>query len=104
MESQGHVEFGAHQAYELAPKCRGEDWIAVRHHGLGNAVKPHDVREEGLRDGLGGVWVRQGNKVAILAEPVHHRQDDGLATDARQCLHEVERDVRPDTLGYGQGK
>ena len=60
-------------------------------------MKSHDVGEEGLCDGLGGVRVRQGDEVTVLAEPVHHHQDDGLATDARQCLHEVQPDVRPDT-------
>ena len=35
VERRGHVELGAHQAHELSPERRGEDRIAVGHHGLG---------------------------------------------------------------------
>jgi hypothetical protein len=40
------------------------------------------------------------NKVAVLAESIHHRQYDGLATDPRQGLDEVKRYIRPDALGH----
>jgi len=101
VECRRHVKLGAHQPHELVPERRGEDRVAVGHHGLGHAVETYNVGEEGLRDGLGGVRMPQGNEVVVFAEPVHHREDDGLATDARQCLHDVQPDVRPDTLWDG---
>jgi hypothetical protein len=73
---------GTHQSHELVPKQQGEDRIAVRHDGLGHAVEPHNVGEEGLCDGLNGVQVHQGNEVTILDESIHHRQEDGLAVEA----------------------
>jgi hypothetical protein len=38
--------------------------------------------------------------VRVLAETVHHCEDDGLAPDAWQCLDEVHGDVRPNTLWH----
>jgi hypothetical protein len=35
-------------------------------------MKANDVGEEGLRDRLSGVRVRQGDEVAVLAELVDH--------------------------------
>jgi hypothetical protein len=40
----------------------------------------------------------QGNKMAILAELVHHCQDDGLAPYARKSFDEVQGNVRPHPL------
>ena len=48
--------------------------------------------------------MRQGNEVRVFAETVHHRQDDGLAPDARQRLDEVHGDVRPNTLWHWEGQ
>ena len=76
MECRRHVQLGPHQAHELMPERRGEDGVTIRHHGLRHPVKAHNVGEEGLSDGLGGVRMRQENKMAVLAKPVHHGQDD----------------------------
>jgi hypothetical protein len=40
----------------------------------------------------------QGNKMAILAEPVHHCQDDGLAPYARKSFDKVQGNVRSHPL------
>jgi hypothetical protein len=45
----------------------------------------------------------QRNKVGMLREAIHHRQDDALSIDARQPLDEVERDVCPDLGGHLEG-
>jgi hypothetical protein len=44
--------------------------------------------------------MREQNKVVVLTESVHHRQDDRLGTDLRQGFNEVECYIRPDTLGH----
>ena len=42
--------------------------------------------------------------MAVLAESVHHRQDDRLAPNERQSFDEVKGDVHPDPLWHGQRK
>ena len=67
-------------------------------------METDDVGEECLRHRLGRVRVRQGNEMCILAEAVYHREDDGLAADARQRFDEIHGDVRPYPLRHRQGQ
>jgi hypothetical protein len=39
--------------------------------------------------------------VAVLAEMIHHREDDGLPTYAWQCLDEIKPNVYLDHHGHG---
>ena len=89
MEGRGHVQLGAQQPHELAPKHRREDGVTVQHHRLRHPVQADDVGEECLGDRLGRVRVRQRNEVAVFAETIHHREDDGFATNAGQSLDEI---------------
>lgn len=45
----------------------------------------------------------QGNEVALLGEAIDDREDDRLATDAWQCLNEVEGDISPNSYRHRQG-
>jgi len=38
--------------------------------------------------------------VAVFAKSVDHGEDDRFAANARQCLNEIQPDVRPDRRGY----
>uniref|UniRef100_A0A0A8ZTW4 Uncharacterized protein n=1 Tax=Arundo donax TaxID=35708 RepID=A0A0A8ZTW4_ARUDO len=58
-------------------------------------MEANDVGEEGVSDGLGGVGVRQGDEMAVLAEAIHDGEDDRLALHLGQRLDEVDADVRP---------
>jgi hypothetical protein len=64
------------------PEHRGEYWVPVGYDGLWDPVEAHYVSEECLRHGLGGVWMRQGNEVAVFAEAVHDGKNDRLAVHA----------------------
>lgn len=63
-------------------------------------MQTHNVGEEGLGNRLSSVWMRQGDEVAVLAEAVDDREDDGFPSYARQCLHKIEADVGPDSRRY----
>jgi hypothetical protein len=98
VEGRCHVEIGPHQSHELPPELGGEHDVAVRHHGLRHTMEADNFREERLSHGLRQIWVCQRNKVKVLAEPVHHCQDDELAAYSGQGFDEVQRHVRPDSL------
>jgi hypothetical protein len=46
--------------------------------------------------------VCEGDEVAVLAETIHHRQDDGLPSYAWQRLDEIKPNVGPDRRGHGK--
>jgi hypothetical protein len=58
-------------------------------------MEAHDVGEEGVSDGLGGVGVRQGNEMAVLAEAIDDEEDDRLALYLGKRLDKVDADVSP---------
>jgi hypothetical protein len=58
-------------------------------------MEAHDVGEESVSNGLGGVGVRQGNQMAVLAEAMDDGEDDRLALHLGKRLDEVDADVRP---------
>jgi hypothetical protein len=93
------VSLCAHESHELTPERRSEHRVAVEHHGLWHAMEAHNVGEEGLRHGLDGVRVGEGDEVAVLAEAVDDEEDHRLPIDTGQCFNEVESDVRPDDGG-----
>jgi hypothetical protein len=65
-------------------------------------VEVHDLSEENLHHRLRRVRVCEGDEVAVLAEMIHHHQDDRLPSYAWQCLNEIKPNVRPDRCGHGQ--
>jgi hypothetical protein len=96
VKGERHVELRPNEPHEFLPERRGEHWIAVRDDGLQNTMEVNDVGEEGVSD-VGGVGVRQGNEMAVLAEAIHEREDDCLALHLGQRLDEVDADVSPHT-------
>jgi hypothetical protein len=90
-----HVELRPSEPHELLPERRGKHWIVVRDNGLWNPMEAHDVDEEGMRDGLSGVGVHQGDEMAVLAEAIDDGEDDRLALHLGKRLDEVDADVRP---------
>jgi hypothetical protein len=90
------------EAHQLLPEQGGEHRVPVRHDGLGDGMKVHDLREERLCYGLRRVRVGEGDEVTVLAEPIHYRQDDGFASHLGQSFDEV--DVRPDCRWHWQRK
>ena len=66
-------------------------------------MEAHNLGEEGLSDGLRRVGVRQGDKMAVLAEAVHDGEDDRLALHLGQRLNEVDADVGPNRRWNRQG-
>jgi hypothetical protein len=67
-------------------------------------MKPNDLGEERLGHGLHGVGVRQRNEVGVLAETVHHREDDRLALHLGESFYEVEANVTPHHRGHRKRK
>ena len=102
MEGGRHVQLGAHKPHQLATKQRSKHWVTVGDDRLRHAVQVHDVVEERLGHGLGGVRVRQGDEVAIFAEAVDDGEDYRLVVHPRQGFHEIEADVGPDRGGNWQ--
>ena len=43
------------------------------------------------------VWMSERDEVAVLTETIDHRQDDRFAPNARQCLHEIQAEIIPDS-------
>jgi hypothetical protein len=72
------MQLGAHKPHELAPERRSEHRVAVRNDGLWNAMEANNVGEEGLRHRHRRVWMREGDEVGVLAEPVDDRENDRL--------------------------
>ena len=64
------MQLGAQKPHQLAPKQRSKHRVAIGDNGLWHAVQAHDVGEECLSHSLGGIWVRQGDEVAVFAEAV----------------------------------
>ena len=102
VEGRRHVQLGPHEPHQLAPKRRGEDGIPIGQQGLRHPMEADDVGEESLSDGLCRVWMSQWNKMTILAEAIHHGEDDGFAPNFGQSFHEVEPNVRPHCRRHGQ--
>jgi hypothetical protein len=102
VEGKQHVQLGAHQSHQLAPKQRGEHRVALGDNGLRHAVQAHDVNEERLGHGVDGVWMRQGDEVTIFAEAVNDGEDHRFAVHPRQSFHEIEANVGPDLGRYWQ--
>lgn len=76
MEGGRHVQLGAGEAHELPPEQRREHRVPFRYHGLRHAVESNDLGRECLGHGLRRLRVGQQYKVALLAETIHHREDD----------------------------
>jgi hypothetical protein len=78
MESRHHVQLGAHKPHELTPEHLSEHRVVVGNDGLRNAMEANNVGEEGLCHRRRCVRVREGDEVAILAEPVDDGENDHL--------------------------
>jgi hypothetical protein len=78
MENQHHVQHGAHKSHELAPERRSEHRVTVGDDGLRNAMEAINVGEESLRHRFRRVRMREGDEVAVLAEPVDGGENDRL--------------------------
>jgi hypothetical protein len=95
VKCRGELQLHAGEPEDFTPKLAGEHRVPIRDDGTGDIVQADDVVEECLCDGGGGVRMPQGYEVAVLGEPVDYHQDDRLAVDAGESLHEVHGDIGP---------
>jgi hypothetical protein len=77
------MKLGAHEPHQFLPECGGEHGIAIGDGRLRHSMEAHNVGEERLCHRLSEVRVSKGNKMCVLAEAIHHGQDDGLAAHTR---------------------
>ena len=102
VERRAHQELDSGAAEQITPDVTCEHGVTVADYGLRDAVKPHDVLEEGSGHGRSCIGVAKRNEMCILRETVDHREQDTLAMDLGQRLNEVEGDVSPDARGDRQ--
>lgn len=98
VEGERHVQLGAHQSHQLAPKQQGEHLVTVGDDGLRHVVQAHDVGGHGI----GGVWMRQGDEVTIFAEAVNDGEDHRFVVHPRHSFHGIEANDGLDLGRYWQ--
>jgi hypothetical protein len=67
-------------------------------------MKAHDLSEENLRHRLCRAHVCEGGEVAVLAEMIHHHEDDGLPAYTWQCLTKSSPMSVQTIVGTGRGR
>ena len=72
---RGIEQFSARAGEELAPECAGEDAIAARDDGAGDAVQLDDLIPEDLGDLRSLERVPKRNEVRRFGQPIHNYHD-----------------------------
>ena len=66
-------------------------------------MEAEDVVEEQVCSLSGRGEFSKGDEMGQLTKPIHKGEDDSVALGRGKTGHEVQRDVRPGTMGNGQG-
>jgi hypothetical protein len=67
-------------------------------------METYNVCEECMCHRFHRIWMGERNEVAVLAEAIHHHEDDRFAADSWQRLHKINVNVRPDRCWNGEWK
>jgi hypothetical protein len=95
VERRGEVKLDTGECKQLPSKFTCEDRIPIADNGAWKSVEADNVGEE--RPGHRGrrIGMAQRNEMGELGESVDHCQNDRLAVDLREALHEIHDYVSP---------
>jgi hypothetical protein len=66
-------------------------------------MEAEDVVEEQFRSLPGRGEFSKGDEMGQVTKSIYEGKDDGVALGCRQTSHKVQRDMRPGSMGDGQG-